>query len=211
MTAAVRTWVYIDGFNLYYGAVRGTPFKWLDVAAMCRKLLPRHHVDRIKYFTARVAARIGDPGQPTRQQAYLRALRTTPNLQIVYGHFLSNRVRMPVADCPPFAQRYEWVIKTEEKGSDVNLATHLLADAFRHRFEVAVVVSNDSDLTEPIRVVKEDLRYIVGILNPHRHPSRELLRVASFFKHIRKGVLASSQLAAVLRDRDGVVRKPPAW
>lgn len=207
----MRTFVYVDGFNLYYGAVRKTGYKWLDIPAMCRKLLPRHDIVRIKYFTARVAGRPADPDQPTRQQAYLRALQTLPGTEIIYGHFLTNRVRMPVANCPPGAQRYEWVIKTEEKGSDVNLATHLIADAFRRRFEAAVLVTNDSDLTEAVRITKQELGLVVGILNPHKHPSRELLRHASFMKPIRKGALASSQLQNPLYDSAGEIRKPSSW
>ena len=207
----MKTVVYIDGFNLYYGAVRNTPYKWLDIPAVCRKLLPKHDIVRIKYFTARVAGRPSDPDQPNRQQTYLRALQTLPGFDIIYGHFLTNHVRMPVANCPPGAQRYETVIKTEEKGSDVNLATHLVADAFRRRFEAAVLITNDSDLTEPVRIVKQELGLVVGILNPHRHPSRELLKNASFMKPIRAGVLASSQLPNPMHDAAGEIRKPSSW
>lgn len=74
------------------------------------------------------------------------------------------------------------MIKTEEKGSDVNLATHLLHDAHTRRFEVAVVVSNDSDLLEPIKIVRDQLRKKVGILNPHKRPSRALLPHIDFYQ-----------------------------
>src|SRR5690242_8430004 len=74
--------VYIDGFNLYYGAVRGTPYKWLNLAELCRIMLPQNQIKSIKYFTARVEPRPHDPGQATRQQTYIRALRTIPNLMI---------------------------------------------------------------------------------------------------------------------------------
>jgi hypothetical protein len=60
---------------------------------------------------------------PVDQQIYLRALRTIPNLSITYGHFLTHSVRMALSGVNP-AQRV-WVDKTEEKGSDVNLAAHL--------------------------------------------------------------------------------------
>ena len=73
-----RTSVYIDGFNLYYGALKGTPFKWLDLRALCQAYLPNNDIDHIKYFTARISARPNDPLQPARQQAYLRALSTIP-------------------------------------------------------------------------------------------------------------------------------------
>ncbi len=207
----MRTIVYVDGFNLYYGALRGTPFKWLDIAAMCRKLLPRHEITGLKYFTAQVSARQGNPDQATRQRIYLRALQACSPVEIIYGHFLTSRVRMPVAGCPPGETRFEWVIKTEEKGSDVNLATHLLVDAFRRRYQAAVVVSNDSDLVAPVRVVKQELGLVVGVLNPHRSPSRELLRYASFLKPIRQGAVASSQLPERLADQAGLIHKPRGW
>jgi hypothetical protein len=79
---------------------------------------------------------------------------------------------MPLAPVPGRPQQYVRVIKTEEKGSDVNLATHLLHDAHRGKFEVAVIVSNDSDLLEPIKIVREELVLKVGILNPHKRPSQ---------------------------------------
>ena len=207
----MRTHVYVDGFNFYYGAVRNTPYKWLDLLALCEKLLPRHDNALIKYFTARVSSRPNDPDQPRRQQTYLRALQTFPQIEIIYGHFLTSRVRMPIADCPPHAQRYESVIKTEEKGSDVNLATHLVADGFKRRFDAAVLITNDSDLTEAVRVVRSELGLIVGILNPHRHPSRELLKHASFMKPIRAAALAANQLPNPVRDGVREVYKPRSW
>lgn len=207
----MKTFVYVDGFNLYYGAVRGTPFKWLDIGKMCRLLLPKHDIVRIKYFTARVSARPGDPDQPTRQQTCLRALRTLPNLDIVLGHFLTNEVRMPLAKPVPHGPRYAAVIKTEEKGSDVNLATHLLWDGFRSLYEAAVLVTNDSDLLEPVVIVRNELKRTVGILNPHPHPSRMLLRHASFLKPIRQGILAASQFPPRLSDAAGTITKPLSW
>ena len=81
--------IYVDAFNLYYGAVKGTPYKWLDIAAMCRMLLPRDQIHSIKYFTALVDPRSNDPDQPARQRMYLRALRTIPNLELIFGTFLT--------------------------------------------------------------------------------------------------------------------------
>jgi len=72
-----------------------------------------------------------------------------------------------------------------EKGSDVNLATHLLHDAHRGRFEVAVIVSNDSDLLEPIKIVREGLGKKVGVLNPHKRPSRALLPISTSSRRSR--------------------------
>jgi len=121
----MNTYVYVDGFNLYYGAVKGTPHKWLNILSLCQKLLPRNKILKIKYFTALVTARPGDPGQPSRQQIYLRALRTIPDLDIIYGHFLEHSVRLPLVNGLSGKIQYAQVMKTEEKGSDVNLAAFL--------------------------------------------------------------------------------------
>ena len=166
------TIVYIDGFNLYYGAVKDTRYRWLDLEALCSRLLPKDDITKIRYFTARVSARQGDPQQPQRQQIYLRGLRTLGLVTIHYGHFLTHTVRMPIANPRPGGPRTAEVTKTEEKGSDVNLASHLLLDAFRKSCDTAVVISNDSDLREPIRIAEEQLGIRVGIVNPHPPQNR---------------------------------------
>ena len=205
----MKTNVYGDGFNLYYGAVKGTPYRWLNIAAMCRLLLPRDNIHQIKYFTALVDPRPGDPDQRIRQETYLRALATIPNLSIIFGFFLTHEVTMPLAGAPG---SYARVIKTEEKGSDVNIATHLLTDGFKNEYELAVVVSNDSDLLLPIRFVTEELGKPVGLLNPHKkHPSVALSPHARFVKQIRTGVLAKSQFPRALTDRNGSFSKPASW
>lgn len=207
----MKTYVYVDGFNLYYGSLRNTPFRWLDLGQLCRLLLPAHEIERINYYTARVGARLSDPTQPLRQQTYLRALGTLPEVRIHFGHYLSHEVRMPLARPAPYGPRFASVLKTEEKGSDVNLATHLVSDAYEDRFECAVLVTNDSDLREPVELLTQRLRRRVGILNPHRHPSLTLVRAATFFKTIRRGALRASQFRDVLHDAHGEIRKPPGW
>ena len=201
--------VFVDGFNLYYGAVKGTPYKWLDLSRLCQTLLPRDELQRICYYTARVSARPHNPSAPGDQQTYLRALRTIPNLSITYGHFLTHSVRMTLTGVDP--PKRVWVDKTEEKGSDVNLATHLVRDAFTKQFELAVLVTNDSDLAEPVRVVTKDLGLPVGILNPHEHHSQELKRLATFVKRIRQSALHASQFPDVLTDATGTFHKPESW
>jgi uncharacterized LabA/DUF88 family protein len=207
----MRTIVYIDGFNLYYGAVRKTPYKWLNLRKLCGYLLPDHHIVRLKYFTAKINARPGEPEQPIRQQTYLRALETLPNLEVHLGHFLTHTVRMPLANPLPGGPRFAEVVKTEEKGSDVNLASHLLHDAHRGRYDVAVVISNDSDLVEPMKLVRQDLGLKVGVLCPYPRPACDIVRNATFVKPIRKGVLAASQFPTTLSDRVGAFHKPLAW
>ncbi|HWM26435.1 MAG TPA: NYN domain-containing protein [Chthoniobacterales bacterium] len=204
---ALKTNVYIDGFNLYYGCVRDTPHKWLDLAALCARLLPNNQINRIRYFTALVTPRAGDPQQRNRQEMYLRAIRTIPNLTIDLGRFLASKVWMMRSD---YSGKVE-VLKSEEKGSDVNLASRLLIDCYRSNCDIAVIVSNDSDLVFPIEHVKRHLGKTVGIVNPRQRPSRELLAVANFFKSIRPSVLASCQFPVKLTDALGDFHKPPTW
>ena len=72
----MRTFVHADGFNLYYRALKGTAWKWLDLPALCAKILqPHHDIRKVKYFTARVSGTPPDPSKPQRQDVYLRALR----------------------------------------------------------------------------------------------------------------------------------------
>jgi uncharacterized LabA/DUF88 family protein len=204
---ALKTHVYIDGFNLYYGCLKGTPHKWLDLAALCARLLPNNQITRIRYFTALLTPRPVDPQQRTRQEIYLRAIRTLPNLTIDFGHFLASKQWMMRTDRSEMVQ----VLKSEEKGSDVNLASRILIDSYTSKCDIAVVISNDSDLVFPIEHVKRFLGKIVGIVNPHPRPSRELQSVASFFKSIRPSVLAACQFPDKLTDALGDFHKPPAW
>lgn len=104
------------------------------------------------------------------------------------------------------------VRKTEEKGSDVNLATHLLLDAFRGVADTYVVVSNDSDLAEPMRVVKDELGFTMGLVTPAGQPSKALLATnPQIIRQVREGVLAASQFPPVLSDENGSFRRPSGW
>jgi hypothetical protein len=207
--------VYVDGFNLYYGCLRGTGYRWLDVGALSRRLVPGHPINRIRYFASRISARPDAPDGRAHQDAYLSALATVDGLSIHLGHFHSARARLPLADPPPGGPRMVEVIKTQEKGSDVNLATFLLLDAFRHESDISVVVSNDSDLEVPIKVLIRELNVPVGLVNPHRASkrSRDLLDLGPlFFKQVRPGALRDCQFPRVLTDAQGeTIRRPDAW
>lgn len=165
-------------------------------------------LEKIKYFTAKVKSRPSDPRQSSRQMIYLRALGTLQNFDIIYGHFLSHEVWMYRADGKGKIK----VIKTEEKKSDVNIATHLLYDAFKDKYDLAVLISNDSDLSEPLRIITREMGKKVGILNPQKHiMSKELSKYALFAKQIRKSALAVSQFPDELVDKHGTIHKPFDW
>lgn len=127
------------------------------------------------------------------------------------GQFKTRSIRMAKVTPPPNTVE---VWKTEEKGSDVNLATALLSDGFNQLYEVAVVISNDSDLAWPVEVVRKELGCKVGVLVPEvnrRKWSIELRSAATFFRGIRDVSLAASQFPAALHDANGTFGKPATW
>ena len=132
----MKTNVYIDGFNLFYGRLRGTPYKWLDLQNFCEIALPRLDINRILYFTALVHPRAHNPEQPLKQGTYLRALATKPKVEVHLGNFLTSVIRQPLVELDRETGRWRHVpgerpklklgpngevlhavvLKTEEKG-----------------------------------------------------------------------------------------------
>lgn len=214
----MRANVYIDGFNLYFGSLKGTRFKWLNLFTMCSRLLPGREINRIRYFSARVSPLPHDPGAPDRQDAYLRALETLPDLTVHLGRFTSRPVSLPVfpltypnRNSPAQTVR---VLRTEEKRSDVNLATFLMLDCVDDEFEEVVVISNDSDLVLPIELAAARFRKITGVISPQRRNqfSRSLLGVANWYvREINRSVLAASQFPDVVQHPRGPITKPASW
>ena len=125
--ADVRTRVYVDGFNLYCGALKGTPFKRLDPVRLTALLLPSEYaIDRLRYFTARVSGKL-DPRAPARQQNYLKALSTLAEVDIHYGRFLAKTAWRPLANLPVAGRR----IDTPRPVTLPEATTGFLADAPR--------------------------------------------------------------------------------
>jgi uncharacterized LabA/DUF88 family protein len=207
----MRTIIYIDGFNFYYRAVKNTPYKWLDFKSLFQKLLsPKNQIIQINYFTALVSGK-HNLQKPIKQQTFLRALKTfIPEIEIYYGHFLTHEVFAPLAK-PTKNNRAVKIIKTEEKGSDVNIAVHLLNDAWLNNYDCAIIVSNDSDLAEAMKLVKKHHpNKILGLIMPGKgHPSKELMKHADFVKRIRTGILQLSQLPNPIPKTN--IYKPKDW
>ncbi|MCH7724354.1 MAG: NYN domain-containing protein [Bacteroidetes bacterium] len=205
------TIIYIDGFNFYYRAVKNTPYKWLDFKSLFQKLLStKNQIIQIKYFTALVSGKY-NPQKPIKQKTFLRALKTfIPEIEIYYGHFLTHEVFAPLAK-PTENRRAVKIIKTEEKGSDVNIAVHLLNDAWLNNYDCAIIVSNDSDLAESMKLVKKyHPNKILGLIMPGKgHPSKELMKHSDFVKRIRTGILQLSQLPNPIPKTN--IYKPTDW
>lgn len=171
-------------------------------------------MNRVWYFTAMVSARPDDPFKPQRQQTYLRALRTLEEIRIELGQFVQHNKIMPLVKpivLPDRTLDRVRVIRTDEKGSDVNLATRLLHEAHLDLFDVAVVMSNDSDLVAPVKLVRQEIGKRVGLINPHPNPSRELLANVDFVKQLRSGPLKACRLPDTLEDAAGPITCPTVW
>ncbi len=205
--------VYIDGFNLYYRALKDTPYRWLDLRRLAETLFSQDSINRVCYFTARIDARPGNPNQPRRQLVYLRALATLPGFDTYYGVFRSGVKRRPLAEPVTGLPSYVLVRDSEEKGSDVNLATRPLVDGFNGEYEQAVVVSNDADFAGAMRYVRDDLGLRVTLVNPDPRNSspRELADAATYVKRLWKSHLRRSQLPDTLTDGIGTITKPAGW
>ena len=213
--SAMRTYVYVDGFNLYNSGLKQDPAsRWLDIRALCQAVLgPQNQLDCIRYFTARISGEPGDPSGPNRQDVYLRALRShIPELTTHLGQFRSNNRRRPLANPQQGQPKTVEIIERSEKGSDVNLAANLVNDSWANVFDCAVVVSNDSDLAEALCLAKAQNK-ILGLLTTAQRPTGSLMKHANFYRHITQTHFRNSQLPdPVLDPTTGrEIRRPPKW
>lgn len=224
--------VYIDGYNLFYGVLKARfssnipieyqqrlkqekrKLRWLNVEKLVQQFLKDDYIiDRINFYTADINGFYNGDKAPANQREYYKALETISNLKIYKGHFYTHTIELPKAPISYPLQKVS-VIKTEEKGSDVNLASHLVFDACQNLFDMAVVVTNDSDLLEPIKIVK-GLNKRILILCPHKKYCYEFLQ--SFGIHCMRNIdnthLRKAQFPDILLDYKGqkIAQRPHKW
>jgi 6-hydroxy-3-succinoylpyridine 3-monooxygenase len=206
-----RTIVYIDGFNLYYGAVRDVPYlKWLDLERYCKFLRPDDDLRLIRYFSAPISG-LTKPNQ----EAYLRALSTTPLVEITLGKFKTKRVKCGVAGCTWVGDKFYGT--PEEKRTDVNIAVFMLDDGYQDLCDHFVVISGDSDLVPALNMVK--LRFpnkkttvYVPSRNPLRGAAVEIRTAADVNRTLPLNFLRASQFPDQVADgAGGLIARPAAW
>lgn len=203
----MRVVAYIDGFNLYFGLKEAGLKRhfWLDVGALAGNLLkPGQVLAGTHYFTARIRDNGRNATDRKRQGNYLEALQLA-GARIHEGHYLPKDRRCN--GCGRTWRDYE------EKETDVNIAVQLLADAFDDTYDLALLVSGDSDLTTPIRHVRRRFpaKRMIVAFPPRRH-SAELERCANGFIHIGEDKLRASQLPATMAKPDGyLLSRPATW
>lgn len=232
----MRTTVYIDGFNLFYGLLKGSPNKWLDLNTFCSRVLPdRCDVTGIKYYTALVNDRPNNPGSRARQNVYLRALRST-GVQVIKGRYTEHaksaplvspnsqhakRLRLSDINQSLFDDDDTWsedpgpivnVINSEEKGTDVNLAVDIVNDAWQDQFDCCALISNDNDIARALEIVRDQLNKHVVLIHAQRGQARlaaHLKKFASEVRTARAATCATSQFPAEIPNTK--LTKPQDW
>lgn len=208
-----RTIIYIDGFNLYYGALKGTSCKWLNLERYFQLLRPNDDVRAIRYFTAMVNG-------PTRanQEAYLKPLATLPLVRVVLGKFKQKRVKCNEPTCLHSGNRL--FDTTEEKRTDVNIAVSMLDDVYQNLCDQLILVSGDSDLVPALATIrlrfstKRLFVYVPHIPSPTstRGYAVELRSAAHTNRDLPNNLLKLAQFPSNVPDGlGGSIVKPTTW
>lgn len=199
-----RVIAYIDGFNLYFG-MREAGFdncRWLNIKKLVSSLLKPHQslVD-LKYFTSRVS---NNPDKQKRQSTYIDALEST-GAKIIYGNYQDGST-----ECKRCGNIWR---TAKEKMTDVNIATAIIVDAYKDEYDMAMLISGDSDLTPPIREVHnlfKNKRVFIAF-PPKRHNSSMAL-VAKGSETIGRKKLVDAQFEEEVISKTGYKLKiPPKW
>lgn len=235
----MRTRVYVDGYNLYYGCLKGTPHKWLDPLSLFERILPTvtATIDQlgtltseldplsVKFFTAPILEKAAKAEDSLRcQEKYHKALNKhlQGRIEIVKGYYSLTEARAKVIDAQ---DPKKWprdcietpIWKLEEKQSDVNLALHAVVDALTGGIEHAVIVTNDTDIEPALRMIRARTKAAVGLIIPttdhQRQPNTSLAQHAHWVRsNITAGELQASQLPLVIPDgKKTAISKPESW
>lgn len=210
MNSANRCIIYVDGFNLYHGALKGTVHKWLDLQHLFELVRPVDEIIAIRYFTALIAG-------PTasQQRRYLEALATRPLVQVRLGRFKMKEVKCGVRACTHDQSRL--FQRPEEKHTDVNIALAMLDDAYQNSCDKMVLVSGDSDLVPAVHMVRDRFpRLHVTVYVPARNHVRgaavELRNAANASRILPNDLIRKAQLPPQVSDASGrIIEKPAAW
>lgn len=203
-----KTISYIDGFNLYFG-LKSKGYRryyWLNVQDLSENILKNHQgLKQTKYFTSRVSSRKNDPEKSKRQSTYIEAIETLEDCCVYYGHYLSKKITCHKC-------HFSWQTH-EEKMTDVNIATELMTDAFQNRFDTALIISGDSDLTGPIKSVRRlfPRKRVVVAFPPARHSKQLSLAANASFTIGRKKLSDSQFPEIVIKDNGYKLIRPKSW
>lgn len=219
--------VYIDGYNLFYGCLKHTDYKWLDLFKLFEKILhaqnPANQLVKIKFFTADILAKVATHGQSAQhsQQIYHNALRHLyPNqIEIIKGYYSLEKANLLAYQTPPDKAVRHTVWKLEEKQTDVNIALHAYRDCCKNLAQQVIFVSNDTDLSPALQALREDFgdTIQIGVIIPtskdsKRPNNKQLSQYADWIRHyILQTELADSQLPDKIPTHKKPILKPEYW
>lgn len=202
-----RVSMYVDGFNLYFGlrSAGWRKYYWLDLPALGKTFLrDSQQLVAVHYFTSRIRDNGKNAQDRQRQNDYLDALALR-GVMTQEGHYLEKE--RTCRKCGSTWRDYE------EKMTDVNIAMQLLSDAHDDVFDIAFLVSGDSDLTTPVRRVRQALpsKKVIVLFPPKRH-SKQLEATATASFRINETSLGKSQLPLKINKPNGhVITRPLYW
>lgn len=214
-----RTVAYIDGYNLYYGLLKGSSNKWLNPMQLVSSMLrDDHEILSVKYFTSPIRTYPHDTAALDRQKVYLQALSTLPKVEIIQGFYRKDSVLMPACEeackeCPTARDGFVKVVKLEEKRTDVNIASAMLLDAFNDMADAFVLVSGDTDFIAPVNIIRKDFKKTVIVFNP-RSTRSWLKDYASYYREIPRSLPGQCQLPEHIpygKRGDRFINRPEAW
>jgi uncharacterized LabA/DUF88 family protein len=233
--ASRKTGVYVDGYNLYYGRLRGSAFKWLDLVKLAEDVLAKRdqneNLEGVHLFTAHALASFATHGDASveAQSAYHRALQAKhgKRFTVTYGKHSFDRdgSLLPefVAGQPYDRTKRTRVWRLEEKKTDVNLALSMYRHAAKGLYDRIVLVSNDSDAEPALQAIREDYPHMmIGLIvpimpavpgnDPNRRVSGSLTNLADWVvKHLTDDQLQAAQLPPHVPTKKKPIRKPPHW
>ena len=230
----MKTIAYIDGYNLYYSLLRGSPYKWLDIVVLLADILrvqdPKNELLKVKFFTAPVLASYARHGDESvaAQSSYLRGLSKLHGARFehIHGRHAPEKIWLPVVgqDKKMDRENRQQVWNLREKQTDVNLTLHMYKDAISKCVEQVVLVSNDSDFEPVVRAIRMDTAAQVGLITPlpasdgrpdgrpHRRPSVSLMDHSHWTRtHILSAELEAAQMKPVIPTNRNPIRKPGHW
>lgn len=227
----METIAYVDGYNLYYGRLRNTRYKWIDVFSLVEKICfihnPHSRLAQLKYFTAPVKASFSSHGQESlrSQSNYHNALKTIrgDSIEIIKGFHSVRKGTPPLYQKPIKKSETVEIWRFEEKQTDVNIAIHMYRDAVLKKCRQQVLISNDSDLESVLKYIKKDVSEVcIGLIIPNRilsdsHTSRAVTGYLDQYSDwTRKYILddecsGSLMPKVIVREKRKPIIKPDYW
>lgn len=222
LETTLRTVVFVDGYNLYYGLLRRSKFKWLDLFKLFNEhvLTSDANLIQIRYYTSPVLGRMCDSVEsPARQRRYIQALSSSHAglITIVQGKIVVSRPYLRLVSRLPEAPEVDkvQVFNFNEKKTDVNIAVDMLNGAWLGQFDQAVLCSNDSDLEAALALIRQHIPKIrLGLVAPiykedSRHMSHDLIRHVHWSKVLSVEHIKLSQFPDQIPGTS--LRKPDIW